>query len=139
LELPREYPEVFLKLFVGAVIATGVVLAALGFVLGGPLPDFTVIGLLTALAVAAELFQVKMYGENTISVSVGVAFAAALIAGIPGVAFVSAGIALTHYVQRRPPFYKTAFNWSMHVLAGLAPAFIPGIGQVQLELADLPV
>lgn len=72
-----------LRLFVATVIVAGVAMTVLGFV-RGDWPDYTVIGLLTALAVAAEFFQVKMYGENTISVSVGVAFAAALIAGIPG-------------------------------------------------------
>jgi putative nucleotidyltransferase with HDIG domain len=40
------------------------------------------------------------------------------------VAVVSLAIALTHYVKRKPPLYKTAFNWSTHLLAGLAPVFI---------------
>jgi putative nucleotidyltransferase with HDIG domain len=37
---------------------------------------------------------------------------------------VSAGIALTHYAQKRPALYKTAFNWATHVLAGVAPALM---------------
>jgi len=75
---------------------------------------------------------------------VALAFASALIAGVPGIACVSLTIALIHMVQRRPAFYKTAFNWATHVLAGLAPAvtmlFMKAVGlEARFEVDDLLV
>jgi putative nucleotidyltransferase with HDIG domain len=95
--------------------------------------------LLAALAVLAESFQVNVYGDNTVSVSVAIAFAAALTAGLPGVAAVSAGIALTHYVQKRPALYKTAFNWATHVLAGAVPALMIHASSASLPASNLLV
>jgi HD-GYP domain-containing protein (c-di-GMP phosphodiesterase class II) len=51
-------------------------------------------------------------------------FAAAPIMGVPGVAAVSLAIALVHYIRRRPALYKTAFNWSTHLLAGLPVVYL---------------
>ena len=95
-----------------------------------------VIAVLVALAVLAELLQVNVFEANTVSVSVAIAFAAALLQGLPGVAAVSAGIALTHYVQRRPAFYKTAFNWATHVLAGAVPALAIHVSSASLQVSN---
>ncbi|MBI3942428.1 MAG: diguanylate cyclase [Chloroflexi bacterium] len=114
---------VYVPFFVSTVIALGLLLT-LGGVLEGRLPDFSALALLMGLAFLIELMQVDLYGETSISVSVAINFAAALIMGIPGVAGVSLAIALAHYIQRRPPSYKTAFNWATHLLAGAAPAII---------------
>ena len=122
----------------GGVIAAGVALTLLGL-LQNPRPDLAVIALLTALAALAELFQVDVYGDNTVSVSVAIAFAAALTTGLPGVAAVSAGIALTHYAQKRPALYKTAFNWATHVLAGAAPALMIHAPSAALLVSNLLV
>src|SRR5207249_3663561 len=136
LDSARKYPEVVFKLFVAGVIGVGIAIASIGFIAGKP-PDYAVIGLLTGLAIAAELLQLNLYGENTISVSVAIAFAAAAIADIPGVVCVSAGIALAHYIQRRPALYKTAFNWATHVVAGLAPALAVGLPDVPLQVSNV--
>jgi len=107
--------------FIGGVIAAGVAMAAAGFQMAPP-PDFMALGLLATAAAAAQLLQLKnIYGESSVSVSVAINLAAALIAGLPGVALVSGVIVLIHYLQRRPALYKTAFNYATHVLAGSAP------------------
>ena len=87
-----------------------------------PQQDWLAIILLTVLAAAAEHAQMNVYGENTVSVSVSLAFAAALIGGVPGAMFVSAAIALTHFIVVRPVFYKSIFNWATHLLAEATPA-----------------
>lgn len=113
--LPHK-PRVF-RLFVVCVIALGVVVAVVGTIAGRP-PDLVTIAMLAFLAILGELFQVNLYGENTVSVSVAVVFAGALIAGVFGVVAVSAAIVLTHTVLRRPLLYKILFNWATHTLAG---------------------
>jgi len=132
----RNFPKVLLPWFVGGVIVTGVALTLLGL-LQNPRPDLAVIALLTALAALAELFQVDVYGDNTVSVSVAIVFASALVAGLPGVAAVSAAIALIHYVRKRPALYKTAFNWATHVLAGAVPALTIRILPAPLQTSNL--
>ena len=129
--------SVWLPWFVGLVIVLGVATAAFGVALQPP-PDAGTLALFVALAVFAEALQVSVYGDNTVSASMAVVFASALVGGLPGVAAVSVGIVLTHYVQTRPPVYRTAFNWAVHVLAGLAPSLVinvRGILQVAPALA----
>jgi HD-GYP domain-containing protein (c-di-GMP phosphodiesterase class II) len=72
----------------------------------------------------AEYFQITLYGPDTLSVSMALNFAAAPVLGVPGVMAVSLTIALVHYLRRRPLLYKTAFNWSTHLLAGLPAVFL---------------
>ncbi len=133
-----NFPKAVLPWFVGGVIVAGAALTLIGL-LQNPRPDLAVIALLTALAVLAELFQVNVYGDNTVSVSVAIAFASALTIGLPGVAAVSAGIALTHYAQKRPAFYKTAFNWATHVLAGAVPSLMIHASSAPLQVSNLLV
>lgn len=129
-------PQMRLWLFVGAVIAAGVAATSLGLI-QRPQFEFVDLALLVVLAAIAELFEVNVYDDNTISVSVAIAFAAALIAGISGVACVSAAIVLVHNRQRRPALYKTAFNWATHVLAGTAPALMIGTFAISLHVSNL--
>jgi diguanylate cyclase (GGDEF)-like protein len=136
--LDRSRQKWVLWVFLSAVIAAGTAIAVLGFILHTRF-DGLAVGLLVAIAIIAELFKINLYGDNTISVSVAVVFAAALIAGIPGVVCVSAAIALAHYVQMRPAVYKVPFNWSAHVLAGAAPAIAMGLTQIPLESVNLPL
>jgi diguanylate cyclase (GGDEF)-like protein/putative nucleotidyltransferase with HDIG domain len=145
-EAPKPMPSRYLPLYVAFVTAAGIAAVTLGS-LFNPNVDLLAIGLLTCLAAAVELLQIDAYGDNTVSVSVALVFAAALIAGVPGLAVVSLAIAGAHYLQVRPALYKTAFNWATHVLAGLAPVValailsqavgIVGAG-VALELKSLP-
>ena len=133
----NSYAEVLFRLFVGGVIAAGAVVTMLSLA-RGPQLDLTTIGLLSVLALITQLPQVKnLYGESSVSVSVAINFAAALIAGIPGVALVSAAIALAHEFRRRPALYKTAFNWATHVLAGLMPVLAISVLTIPLRVQNL--
>jgi diguanylate cyclase (GGDEF)-like protein/putative nucleotidyltransferase with HDIG domain len=110
-----------LRLFLTATVVIGLALTWWGFSLW-PSPDPIGIAIFAALAILAELFQVNVYGFNTVSVSVAIIFASGLIAGLPGVALTSAVVALTHYFRARPQPYQTVFNWAVHVSAGTVPA-----------------
>ncbi|HTP10219.1 MAG TPA: diguanylate cyclase [Anaerolineae bacterium] len=123
---PRRYTQnspLVLRLFLTATVLVALSLAGWGFRLW-PTPDPIGIALFTVLAVCAELFQVNVYGFNTVSVSVAVIFASGLIAGLPGVTATSAAVALTHYFRARPQLHQTIFNWAVHVIAGTAPALM---------------
>jgi diguanylate cyclase (GGDEF)-like protein/putative nucleotidyltransferase with HDIG domain len=129
-----------LYLFVGAVIATGVgLLAGLGLQLR-PWPNPAALGLLTGLALITQLLQLKnLYGESSVSVSAGINFTAALIAGIPGVIAVSGVIAVAHALQRRPSAYKVAFNWATHVLSASVPVIVMRLLGIEWRLGNLPL
>lgn len=132
--------SILLPLFVGLIVLAGTAMTGLGFVLR-PQLTLPALVLFTALAVLAEFLQVELYGDGSTSVSVAIAFAAALVAGIPGVVFASAAIALTHYVQhhKKVHFYQTAFNWATHVLAGSAPAILIGALAIPVQVSNLLV
>lgn len=132
-----SYPKLLLPLFLGIIIVDGVLATALGFV-QGPQPDVLTLGLLAFLALITQLPVVEnLYGDSSLSVSVAITFAAALLAGIPGVALVSVVISLVHLMQRHPRLYKTAFNWANHVLAGAAPALIVGLLPNSIQFPNL--
>lgn len=121
-QLPITSSRVYGYLFVMAVILAGSGIVLVGSMNQSIPNGFTAL-LLVGLGILAELFQVRLYGDSTISVSAAISFATALILGIPGVALVSLGIVLTHLARnRRIPLYKTAFNWATHVLAASVPA-----------------
>jgi diguanylate cyclase (GGDEF)-like protein/putative nucleotidyltransferase with HDIG domain len=135
----RRYGKSLLPVFVGGTVAAGIVLTMLGF-LQGPHLHLTAVGLFSALAVITQLLQTEnLYGKSSVSVSMAVNFAAALLTGIPGVACVSAAIVLAHYFHRRPAPYKTAFNWATHVLAGSAPVLAMAIMGTPVRLSSLPL
>ena len=98
--------------------------------------EWPILTLLAVMAIIAEWLHIDVYGTSTVSVSVAINFAAALIAGVPGVAVVSLTIALIHYVQARPAFYQTIFNWATHVLAGSLPALAIRLAQPSLNVGS---
>lgn len=101
--------------------------------------DLSALSLLAILAAAAELLQVRVYGENTVSVSMAIAFATAIVLGMPGVVVVSAVIVIVHYARAKPPFYRTAFNWATHVLAGSMPVFMIYDLHLTFRVSTLPL
>lgn len=109
--------------FVGLIILLGGLVALYG--LQQPVSDWFMIAVLAGLGAIAEAFQVRLYGDSTISVSATIGFAAALLTGIPGIVFVSAAIVAMHYLRNcRIPIYKTVFNWATHLLAASLPAIL---------------
>ena len=129
-------PAAWLWVFVAAVVVAGVGALVLLSKLA-PDRDPIAIGMLTGMALVAQLPQVKnLYGESSVSVSVAIVFAAALISGLPGAAVVSAGVVLAHSLRARPAVYKVLFNWATHVLAASAPAFVFNSHMEGLVLGD---
>lgn len=121
---------------IGSVIVTGLAIMAGGLLLG-PRPEWDVILLLSAVALIIQFLQIPMYGEMSISASMAVVFAAAMLTGISGVGIVSLAIAVTHSIKRRPTYYKFLYNWSVHLLAGLVPALLFQYIDVPIELYNL--
>lgn len=135
---PKRGEALILPLYAGSIIVTGIAFTVLGFGLNIHYDPVALL-LLVVLAAIAELFLVDVYSSTTISVSVAISFAAALIGGIPAVVLVSTVVALIHYIHKRPAIYKTAFNWATDILAGSVPAlFFHALG-IPLSLANLAV
>jgi diguanylate cyclase (GGDEF)-like protein/putative nucleotidyltransferase with HDIG domain len=131
--LPRQ-----LQVFIAATIAAGVLLTLWGLTVWHT-PEPLQLGLFVALAIAAEIFQITVYGFNTVSVSVAVIFASGLLGGLPSVAATSVAVAVTHYLQVRPQPYQSIFNWATHVIAGTAPALAAYTLGLSLQVANLPL
>jgi diguanylate cyclase (GGDEF)-like protein/putative nucleotidyltransferase with HDIG domain len=134
----NQNSPLMLRSFLTATVLVAVGLAWWGFRLW-PAPDPIGIAAFTVLAICAELFQVNVYGFNTVSVSVAVIFASGLIAGLPGVTVTSAAVALTHYFRARPQLHQTVFNWAVHVIAGTAPALMTYQLGLHFGIENLPV
>lgn len=135
---PRPPLSNRLLIFISAVILAGVAISVVRSFPLGTL-DLTALGVLVLLAAAAELLQVQIYGENTVSVSMAVAFATAIVLDIPGVVLVSAAIVLVHYFRTDPPLHRTVFNWAVHVLAGAMPILLIRDLGIPIGLSNLPL
>ncbi|HET7079893.1 MAG TPA: diguanylate cyclase [Chloroflexia bacterium] len=129
-------PSELLWMFVGGVTAIALAVTVLTGATGEP-PHLVPLLLFALLAGLFEWLQINVYSDNTTSVSVAITFAAALVTGVPGVAVVSAVIALVHYLRRRPQPYKTAFNWATHLLAGAAVVLIMQSVPLPLQLENV--
>jgi diguanylate cyclase (GGDEF)-like protein/putative nucleotidyltransferase with HDIG domain len=130
--------------FLGSVICSGLFVSAVACTME-TMPDLTILALLMILSIIAELLQVDLYGTGTISVSLAVIFASALITGMPGLIFVSAAcaigaaIALSRSTHRRPQLHKVTFNWSVHVLAATPAAILFRSLAIPLHTSNLPL
>jgi diguanylate cyclase (GGDEF)-like protein/putative nucleotidyltransferase with HDIG domain len=133
-----------LWMFVGSVITAGFAVTLLSVFQSVWATLLLVVLLLALLAIIAELLQIDLYGEGSVSVSVAVGFAAALIAGLPGVIIVSAAIAggsaIARFFRthRRPPLHRLVFNWAAHVLSGSAVVLVMAQFQFSLQFNNLP-
>lgn len=142
---PVHYPDLLLAWIVGAVILVAVIATLVGFSLE-PSFDMRLVILLTVLAAITQLPQVKnVYGETSMSVAVAIVFTAAILADIAGLVFTSLTIVLAHRAFRwqankrwGPIIYKTAYNWAVHVLAGLAPVIAFNWMPAPLAIEHLP-
>lgn len=130
--------------FVSLVIVAGLAIATLSLLRLGAV-DWTTVLMLATLALATEFVQIELYGAGSLSVSVAIAFAAALIGGLPGVVCVSAAIAIGSAIararsgQHQGLLHRTAFNWSTHLLAGVAPVVAMHLVPTPLQVATLPI
>ena len=124
------------------LVSTTALLAVTATALGtyyNPAPDWNLIIIFACLAMVAEVFALDIYGASSVSVGTTLLVAVALTAGMPGLAIVSAGMALVHFLRRRPAFYKTVFNWAADVLAGSAFVVASQVFGLRLELSSLPL
>ena len=138
--VPSRRARIGLNLFVATILGMGLLLALLAFAPNYP-HDWMMIALFTGLALFGELFQVDAADENTMSVSVAVNFAAALVGGLPALICSSGAIALVHRLKQPRPWavalYRTGFNWSVHILAGLAPLVMVQLVHTSLDTSNL--
>jgi diguanylate cyclase (GGDEF)-like protein/putative nucleotidyltransferase with HDIG domain len=140
----RNHLNLALTVFLSTVIAAGTLVALVGCAIS-PQPDLTVVGLLIALAIVAELLQIRVFRDSTFSVSLAVLIAATLIAGMPGLVIVSTVIALTNHLQARRmlrDLHEMAFNTATRILAGSLPVFafnMQAIPPEELNLVPLVI
>lgn len=90
--------------------------------------DLLALMLFVGLAALAELLQISVYEDNSMSVSLAAIVAAALVGGMPAAALVSLTIAVVNQVRRgriNIEIYKVGFNWATHVLAVAPLALAP--------------
>lgn len=139
---PAGQPSsVHLNRYVGVTIGAGGLVGLIG-VLGGEATSLWLVLALALIALLFELLQITFNGRNTISASVGIGVAAAILCGLVGVIAVGGAIALAHALIRRPPLYKFLFNWATHLLAGAALAMAHrAVGALESvpELLRLPL
>lgn len=73
------------------------------------------------VALIVQLLQHSMYESSTVSVSAAIILAGTLVEGMPGLLVTCIIVVLVHAIQNQTSLYKASFNWSTHILAGLAP------------------
>ncbi|MFN8594868.1 MAG: diguanylate cyclase [Anaerolineae bacterium] len=129
-------PQRMLSFFVAGTILIGLAITVLGIQLWPDL-DWRAVGVFAALAIAAEILQVSVYGSNTVSVSVAIIFAAGVIVGVPGVAVTSLCVAFTHLLRSRPQLHQSMFNWATHTIAGTLPALAAYLLKLSLDVDNL--
>jgi diguanylate cyclase (GGDEF)-like protein/putative nucleotidyltransferase with HDIG domain len=135
-----------LGILVGGISAVGVLLTTYGLAHHETTTPLTIL-LLAGMAVTCEMLRLDLYGSGTVSVSLAINFAAAIIGGLPAVALVSASIAIGNRISLLfsgrfrfwPALYKTTFNWGTHLLAGLAPVILVSMLDINLRLVNLPL
>lgn len=128
LPVHNQAPSGLSTLFVWGVTIMGIGAALFCFMLLESDIDLRLVALFGLIAMIVQLLQLSMYESSTISVSAAVILAATLLAGIPGLISTCSMVVLVHSIQYRPQLRKIGFNWSVHVLAGLSPLVIHGLG-----------
>lgn len=101
--------------------------------------DWSAALMLIVLAWAGEALALDLYTESTVSLSFVALLASAFLLGPVGVAVVAPVEALTHAYQRRPQWYKVAFNLAGNMLAGTAASFVFGSLGVKIGIDTLPL
>ncbi len=119
----RPYPRGRLGVFLGVVIAAGLGSALFGTLATASLPEPTILLLIVVMTVLSQMLLADSLKSST-SVAGAVAFAAGLIAGIPGAVIASTATVPINHWRKHQALHVTAFNWSVHVLAGWAPVLL---------------
>jgi len=107
---------------VAIVSVAGVALTAYGLVTAPGSTDWTLLAVLTFLAVAAERTDFSMYGSSRVSLAFVPIFAATIACGTIGLATVIPFAVLASAWGR--PIHKTSFNFGTLMIAGSAAVVV---------------
>lgn len=118
------------RAFVFTVFALGVLATIVGIAWLPASFDLPTLALFGMVALFVQLLQLSMYESSTISVSAAVILAGTILAGSFGLLVTSSVVVLVHSIQYRPQLYKIAFNWAVHILAGVAPLVVYALNNV---------
>lgn len=109
------------RVFVYSVLALGILSVVFGLLFIQNSYALSTLGLFGMVAIFVQLLQLSMHDTISISVSAAVILAGTILLGTPGLLATSGCVVLVHAFQFQPKPYKIAFNWAVHLLAGLAP------------------
>lgn len=131
----------FLSPFVVKVVVccTALCLVAWGVFWQQPIAWNTIIGLLL-LAGVTQYLCVRLFSRERLSVASAIVFTAALVTRLPGVALVSAAIALaTILAQQERPWHKRLhsailYQWATDVIACVTPALLTTLLALPLQV-----
>lgn len=113
----KKPQELSLRVFIAATAAAGLaVLAAAA--LGWSDERLGPLAVLVAFTVASELFDIRLFSQSRVSVSVAAILAAGTISGLQGASIVALTAAAVDYAAHRKPFYKAVFNAAALVISG---------------------
>lgn len=112
---PQELPRVLA--FIAATGAAALIVLAAA-TLGWSEERLGPLAVLVALTIASELFDIRLFSQSRVSVTVAAIVAAGTISGLQGASIVALTAAAVDYAVHRKPFYKAVFNASTLVLSG---------------------
>jgi len=111
------------RLLIGALSGLVILGAAVTAARGGAIV-WDALVVLALLAVAAERFDIDLYGDSRLSISALFLLTTAIVIGPMGVLIVGPLIAIGGHVGRGRPPYKLLFNASAFIGSGLAATYV---------------
>lgn len=144
--IPRWYGWLTDTLLKSMVVAISLLLALLGFAIQ-PQINWGVLVMLVGFAALSQLLRLRLFATGDLSIAAALIFTAALLAGIPGLTFVSLAIVLTSLLNEESLALPTlwsrkldlAYDWAIGLLAGLSPALLMPLFDLSLSLSHLPL
>lgn len=118
----RSLAGFLLWALVAVVSVAGVAITGYGLVTASGSTDWTLLAVLTCLAIAAERTDFSMYGSSRVSLAFVPIFAAIIACGITGLAAVIPCAVLASAWGR--PIHKTSFNFGALMIAGTAAVLV---------------
>lgn len=112
-----------LAAFVACVTAAGAVLCGIGLLTWAG-SDLAALLVLALLAMAAERFDLNLYGDSRVSLAFVPIFGALLLAGISGLAVVVPVAILGSTLGEGRALHKTAFNFGVLMISGGASLLV---------------
>jgi len=144
--IPQWYGWLTDSLLKGLVTAIALLIALLGFVIQ-PEINWGTLSVLVGLAALSQLLRLKVFASGELSIAAALIFTSALLAGIPGLTFVSLAIVLTSMLSEDGFTPATiwarkvelTYDWAIGLLAGFCPALLTPLFDITLTLNHLPL